>query len=313
MKSKVNLIRIIFIIFFLLANQSFAKLVNIKYIVEDKVITNIDIRNEINYLLLINKSLSELSDELLVEYSTKSLLKEKIKEVELSRHFIFGQNDSLINQQLNKFKINLNIGNDENFDELLSRVNLNEEFLSKKIEIELLWNKLIYEKFINQVNIDENKMKEELSKKIENSQEEIDEYLIHEILFSADTKDELNLLFSEISKSISNIGFDNTANIFSISNTAKFGGKVGWVNETQLSKNILDKIEGLENFETSEPIQTANGILILMIKDKKKISKKISFEDELQTMLNMEAENQLNQFSQIFFKKIELNTKIYEK
>ena len=313
MKSKINLIRIIFIIFFLLTNQSFAKLINIKYIVEDKVITNIDIRNEINYLLLINKSLSELSDELLVEYSTKSLLKEKIKEVELSRHFIFGQNDSLINQQLNKFKINLNIGNDENFDELLSRVNLNEEFLSKKIEIELLWNKLIYEKFINQVNIDENKMKEELSKKIENSQEEIDEYLIHEILFSADTKDELNLLFSEISKSISNIGFDNTANIFSISNTAKFGGRVGWVNETQLSKNILDKIEGLENFETSEPIQTANGILILMIKDKKKISKKISFDDELQRMLNMEAENQLNQFSQIFFKKIELNTKIYEK
>ena len=313
MKSKINLIRIIFIIFFLLTNQSFAKLINIKYIVEDKVITNIDIRNEINYLLLINKSLSELSDELLVEYSTKSLLKEKIKEVELSRHFIFGQNDSLINQQLNKFKINLNIGNDENFDELLSRVNLNEEFLSKKIEIELLWNKLIYEKFINQVNIDENKMKEELSKKIENSQEEIIEYLIHEILFSAETTDELNLLFSEISKSISNIGFDNTANIFSVSDTAKFGGKVGWVNETQLSKNILDKIEGLENFETSEPIQTANGILILMIKDKKKISKKISFEDELQTMLNMEAENQLNQFSQIFFKKIELNTKIYEK
>ena len=313
MKSKVNLIRIIFIIFFLLANQSFAKLVNIKYIVEDKVITNIDIRNEINYLLLINKSLSELSDELLVEYSTKSLLKEKIKEVELSRHFIFGQNDSLINQQLNKFKINLNIGNDENFDELLSEVNLNEEFLSKKIEIEILWNKLIYEKFINQVYVDENKMKEKLNKRIESSQEEINEYLIHEILFSADTTDELNLLFSEISKSISNIGFDNTANIFSISNTAKFGGKVGWVNETQLSKNILNKIEGLENFEMSEPIQTANGILILMIKDKKKISKKISFEDELQTMLNMEAENQLNQFSQIFFKKIELNTKIYEK
>ena len=313
MKSKISLIKIIFIVFFLLGNQSFAKLINIKYIVEDKVITNIDIKNEINYLLLINKSLSELSDELLVEYSTKSLLKEKIKEIELTRHFVFGQNDKLIKQQINKFKNNLNIDNDENFDELLSELKLNEEFLSKKIEIELLWNKLIYEKFINQVNIDENKLKEELTKKIENSQEEINEYLIHEILFSADTTDELNLLFSKISKSISDIGFDNTANIFSISNTAKFGGKVGWVNETQLSKNILDKIEGLENFETSEPIQTANGILILMIKDKKKISKKISFDDELQRMLNMEAENQLNQFSQIFFKKIELNTKIYEK
>ena len=93
MKSKISLIKIIFIVFFLLGNQAFAKLINIKYIVEDKVITNIDIKNEINYLLLINKSLSELSDELLVEYSTKSLLKEKIKEIELTRHFVFGQND----------------------------------------------------------------------------------------------------------------------------------------------------------------------------------------------------------------------------
>ncbi len=143
MKSKISLIKIIFIIFFLLGNQSFAKLINIKYIVEDKVITNIDIKNEINYLLLINKSLSELSDELLVEYSTKSLLKEKIKEIELTRHFVFGQNDKLIKQQINKFKNNLNINNDENFDDLLSELNLNEEFLSKKIEIELLWNKLI--------------------------------------------------------------------------------------------------------------------------------------------------------------------------
>ncbi len=313
MKSKINFIRIIFVIFFLLGNQSFAKLVNIKYIVENKVITNIDIKNEINYLLLINESLSQLSDELLVEYSTKSLLKEKIKEIELSKHFIFGKNDEIVNQQLNKFKKNLNINNDENFHKLLSDVNLNKEFLSNKIEIELLWNKLIYEKFISQVNIDENKMKDELSIKIKNSQEKINEYLIHEILFSANTTDELNILFSEITKSISSIGFDNTANIFSLSNTAKFGGKVGWVNENQLSKNILDEIERLENFEISKPIQTPNGMLILMVKDKKKISKKISFEDELQTMLNMEAESQLNQFSQIFFKKIELNTKIYEK
>ena len=41
-----------------------------------------------------------------------------------------------------------------------------------------------------------------------------------------------------IEKSISDIGFKNTANLYSVADSAKLGGQVGWVNETQLSEII---------------------------------------------------------------------------
>ena len=305
-------ILIIFILFFYSKN-SFSKQVKIKYIVENNIVTNVDIENEINYLLLVNDQLSSLSKELLVEYSVKSLLKEKIKKIELEKNFIFGENGELINNQLSIFKKKLNINDEDEFKKILNKLNLDEDLISRKIEIELLWNKLIYEKFINQVNVDQNKISKELKEKIQYSKEKIKEYLIHEILFSAATTEELNNLYDSIKKNIEEIGFENTASIMSSSKTSKFGGKIGWLNENQLSVNILDKIKNLEYLKPSDPIKTSNGILILMIKDSRDIEKQISFEDELQQMINKEAENQLNQFFQIFFKKLELNTKIYER
>tara|TARA_Y100001958_G_C21236937_1_gene563604 strand:- start:567 stop:1502 length:936 start_codon:yes stop_codon:yes gene_type:complete len=308
-----NIFKFIFIFFFLILHEAESKEVKIKYIVENNIITNIDIENEINYLLLVNNKLSELNKELLVEYSIKSLLKEKIKEIELRKNFLFNQNNEIVNNQIEIFKGNLGIKSETEFNDVLLRLNLDRKLLFHKIEIEVLWNKLIYEKFIDQVIVNQNQIENDLKMKISNSKDEIKEYLIHEILFTAKTTQELNNLYSEINKKINEIGFENTASLLSISETSKFGGKIGWLNENQLSKQIIDKIKNLENLKPSDPIKTPNGILILMVKDTRQIKKKISFEDELQRMINKEAESQLTQFSQIFFKKLELNTKIYEK
>ena len=297
----------------MILHEAESKEVKIKYIVENNIITNIDIENEINYLLLVNNKLSELNKELLVEYSIKSLLKEKIKEIELRKNFLFNQNNEIVNNQIEIFKGNLGIKSETEFNDVLLRLNLDRKLLFHKIEIEVLWNKLIYEKFIDQVIVNQNQIENDLKMKISNSKDEIKEYLIHEILFTAKTTQELNNLYSEINKKINEIGFENTASLLSISETSKFGGKIGWLNENQLSKQIIDKIKNLENLKPSDPIKTPNGILILMVKDTRQIKKKISFEDELQRMINKEAESQLTQFSQIFFKKLELNTKIYEK
>tara|TARA_B100000902_G_C27302343_1_gene913551 strand:- start:51 stop:980 length:930 start_codon:yes stop_codon:yes gene_type:complete len=305
-------LKIVFLIFFLIPKIGHSLEVNIKYIVENNTITNVDIKNEINYLLLINNKLSELKSEILVEYSVKSLLREKIKEIELKKSFLFGENDDLINKQLMIFKKNLNINNNEEFNNLLFELGLSKDFIKKKIEIEILWNKLIYEKFISQVYIDQDKMKNELQIKLNNSNNKIKEYLIYEILFNSNTKNELDIIYKKIMNSIDQIGFENTASILSISDSSQFGGKIGWVNENQLSLEIIEKIKNLKELEISEPIITPNGILILTIKEQREINKKISFDDELQKMINSEAEKQLDQYSQIFFKKLELNTKVYE-
>ncbi len=313
MINKKFYLKIIILFLFLTKNHIFANEINIKYVVADNVITNIDIKNEINYLLLINNRLSELENELLVEYSAKSLIREKIKEIELKKNFIFGENDKLVQDQILKFRNNLNMGNDEDFNNLLLNLNLNQELIAKKIEIEILWNKLIYDKFINQIYVDKKKIEEELRFKIDNSKEKIKEYLLYEILFSGNTTEELETTFNQIKKSISDIGFENTASVLSISDSSKFAGKIGWINQNQISKQIYNKIKNLENSEVSEPLNVPNGILILMLKDQREIAKEISFDDELQAMINKEAERQLTQLSQTFFKKIELNTNIYEK
>ncbi len=312
MKKK-KIFRFILILFLFFPNLSSSEGVKIKYIVENTTITNVDIRNEINYLLLVNNQLSELQKDLLVEYSIKSILREKIKEIELRKNYSFNENDKIINDQILSFRNKLNINDDESFQKLLDDLNLSRSFIYRKIEIEILWNKLIYERFINQVYVDQEKIKNDLLSKLENSQEETIEYLLYEILFSANEKKELNLLYDEIKNSISRIGFENTASVLSISDTSKFGGRIGWVSENQLSIPILKKIKNLEKLKESDPINTPNGILILMVKDQRSIKKKVSFDEELQKMINNEAEKQLDQFSQIFFKKIELNTKIYEK
>ncbi len=313
MKKNNFFLKLIIIMFFIISGKTFASEISIKYIVEDKTITNVDIKNEINYLLLVNSKLSELNEEILVEYATKSLLREKIKEIELTRNFSFGQNDIIINEQINILKGNLNIIDDQFFSDLLSELNLSEKFVYKKMEIEILWNKLIYERFIDQIFVDQNKIRNDLQIRIESSTDEINEYLIYEILYSANKKNELEELYDKIKLSVSEIGFENTASLYSIANSSKLGGKIGWINENQLSQKVLEEIKNLENFEFTQPVNTPNGMLILMTKDRRKISKKINFNDELQKMINQEANKQLEQFSQIFFKKIELNTKIYEK
>ncbi len=50
-----------------------------------------------------------------------------------------------------------------------------------------------------------------------------------------------------------------------------------------------------------------------MVKDKREIKSDLSLEDELKKAINNETNKQFSQYSSIYFKKVELNTKIYEK
>ncbi|MDA7755897.1 peptidylprolyl isomerase [Candidatus Pelagibacter sp.] len=107
-------------------------------------------------------------------------------------------------------------------------------------------------------------------------------------------------------------GFKNAANIYSISDTAKFGGTIGWINEGQLSKNILSYIEELNIGDVTEPIKTSGGYLILKIKDKKEKSIELDKEIILQNLINYEMQQQFSKLSIIYYSKIKLNNSISE-
>ena len=310
--KKINKVFLIIILFFIF-HPAYAKKISIVYTVDNNPITSVQINNEIIYLKLINKDINNMEDEALVVYASKSILREKIKEVEISKYFKLGLNDELVNQNMENLIKSVGLGNLKEFENLLENLNLNIEFVKKKIEIELLWNQLIYEKYKNKLSINNDKIREDLKSEISNKSNKIIEYKLSEILFSPKSKDKMKEELEKVEKSISDVGFENTASVYSISNTASNGGSIGWVKETQLSKTILEKIQNLKIGEMSDVIDAPTGKLILILKDKRKVEKQISFEKEFEELIKAERNKQLNQFSSIYFKKVELNTKINEK
>ena len=302
----------IFVIF-IFPKYSYLNEISIIYTVDNVPVTSNEIKNEISYLKIVNKNLNNLEDEALVVYASKSILKEKIKELEVSKFYKFGMNENIVEQNVNSLIFSKGFNNMDDFKKILADGGLNIDYLKRKVEIELLWNNLIFEKYINKLSIDKKKIEKNLKLKIENENKQIEEYNLSEILFVPESSGSENEEINKIIESIKDIGFENAAITYSLSNTASSGGNIGWLKETQLSKNILEKIKDLDIGQVSEVINAPTGKLILYLKDKRKVKEKISFEEELKKVLASEKNKQLNQFSAIYFKKVELNTAINEK
>ena len=310
MKKKFLLIFIFINLIFI--PKIFAQKISIIYIIENTPITNIEIKKEISYLLLINSSLREVDQNTLNEFAVRSVIREKIKEIELKKFFVFGKNENVVNDYINNLIRDLNLENKNQFNQLLEEINLDENFIKRKIEIELLWNNHIYKLYNEKININEELLKENLAEQINTQSNEIDEFLLYEIIFSGNNSAELKNKYNNIEKSINEIGFENTANIYSDAISSKTGGKIGWINENQLSNIILKNIKNLELGSYSKPINVSNGVMLLLVKDKRKISKIISMEEEFKKLVIKEKNDQLNQFSTIHYKKLELKTEINE-
>ncbi len=302
-----------FLVFFSFSKDLFSEKVSIVFTVNNTPITSIEIKNEITYLKLINSDLNNMEDKSLVIYASKSILREKIKELEIKKYFKIGVNDEAVTQSLFKLLTTLGLENLNEFNNLLSELKLEIEFVKNKIEIELLWNQLIFEKYRNKLSINKDKIKKDLKAKIKNEENEINEYNLSEILFAPKSKSMEKEDLEKIKKSINEVGFENTAIIYSISSTSSSGGSIGWLRKTQLSKEISAIIENLDIGEISEAINTPAGKLLLILKNKRKVKKEINLKEELNKALIIERNKQLNQFSSIYFKKVELNTVINEK
>ena len=82
----------------------------------------------------------------------------------------------------------------------------------------------------------------------------VDNLLLSEIIFTINDKKELKLKYDEIKKSINEIGFEETARIYSLSNSKKSGGNLGWIYKNQLSQEIKDGINEINVGDFTKPI-----------------------------------------------------------
>ena len=304
MIKKKNFLIIVFIFFLNISAES--KITIIKK-VNNQIITNLDIDIEEKYLKTLNPKIANLNPKEFRKIALDSLINEKIKEIELEKFFIIDHKE-LPKDVFVSFIKKFNIDSEEEFEKFLKLQNLELNEVKKKIYMEFLWNSLIYNKYGKGIKIDENKIRKkviEMSKK-----EKEKKFLLYELIYNIDDVNNLQNKTLEIEKSINDIGFESAVGIYSISETAKLGGKIGWVNEGQLSNIIYNKLEGLKKGEITDPIKTLNGYMLLMAKDIKYSEKQIDIEKEVKNLINYETNEKLKNFSLLHFNKVKINQQI---
>ena len=278
--------------------------------IDNEIITSHDIEQEINYLKALNPGLKKINKDELLVVAKRSIIKEFIKRKEIEKYKKLNLENPQINNVLNNLIKNLNLQNENELENYLNTFNFSVEELKRKIEIENEWKNLIYSKYIKTVKIN----KKELIEKIEKSSNEkfLLEYNLSEIVFTNAADVSLDQLFENVQESIRENGFENTANLYSISESSKIGGKIGWVKKNNLSDIINKSLKNLNVNEYSSPLKINNNYFIFKINDIRKIEIEIDKKKELDKMIFVETSKQLDKFSNIFYNKIKLNSEISE-
>ena len=276
--------------------------------VNNEIITSIDILTELKYLEIINKDFKKASKKQAFEIAKRSLIREKIKEIELKRIFKeIKVEDKFLNDLLINYFKSINIKTISDFEKYFTLLDINPNLIKKKISLEVMWNQLIFDKFKQSVKIDRELIKKELSN---NSKQK--EFLLSEILFNINENEKIDKKINLVEKEIKDKGFSQAALTYSISDTANKGGQLGWVKQTIMSPKIKKNIKKIKIGNYSEPIVVPGGFLILRIEDIREVENDFDLNTEINKIIKEKTNKQLNQFSNIYFKKIKKDVAINE-
>ena len=307
MKNSFYLI-IIFLIIIFFTTKANTLENKILFKINNEIVTSLDILNEIRYLKIINKELQNIEAGQLYEISKNALIKEKIKKIELLKNFKkIEVDENLVNDVLLGGFKKFNISSKNELFQFLKNQKIAPEKIKNKIEIEILWNQSIFYKYSNNLKIDRELIKKDISKKKKQK-----EFLLSEILFNLEKDEKLNKKFDLIKKTIIDKGFSQAAIIHSNSDTAKAGGKLGWIKLSSLNQRIKDQIIEIDAGNFIKPIVIPGGFLILKINQIRDVNIEIDIKKEIEQTVNEIKNNQLNQYSNIYFNKVKKDILIYE-
>ena len=307
LNNKTAILVIIFLFFKSINGFSIENKIIVK--IENQIVTSLDINNEYKYLIALNPNIKNSKKEDLMKLSKRSVLQEKIKKIEIEKNFNNPKiPQKFLEQILRNIYSKIGLNNLDDFKKYLINNDIDFENVKNKLEIEALWNELILIKFSSKVKINE----KELKKRIKDSNKFLKSYLLSEISFEVSNLKELENKFQEISNVINNKGFEFAALKYSISPTSNLGGKLDWINENSLNNNVKVAIDNLKINDFTKPINIQGGFLILQINDIKNTKIEIDVEKEFRKLENYEKNNQLNQYSKIYFNKIKKDLEISE-
>ena len=308
--QKLKILIYVFFAIYVSANKSISLENEIVFKINNEIITKIDVENEYKYLILLNKNLKNLNREEIIEISKRSIIKERIKKIELLKNFenpvIPKKYLKLVLQNIYK---QIDIENLDDFKKYLISNNVNYNDVVKKIEIEALWNELIIEKFSSKLKIDKQKIRDRI---ISKKNEITKSYLLSEIVFEISNSKELSSKYEKIIKTIKEKSFNSAALTYSTSDTSNIGGNLGWIDENSLNKKLREILSSMKENEFTEPITIPRGFMILNMRKIKEIELIKNIDEEVKKVINLQKNIQLNQFSKMYFNKIKKGIQINE-
>ncbi len=297
-------------IFFIFNNISFSIENRILAKIEKEIITSIDVENEARYLLALNESLNDFSEKEIFEISKKSIIREKVKNIEIKKQFKNPKvPDEIIEQILKNIYQKVGIKNLENFKKYLNYNNIDYNYVKERIEIETLWNELIFAKFSSKIIINDNEIRQKL---IANSKKYSKSFLVSEIFFATSDSKKIETIYNDIEKTIKNEGFNKAVLTYSSSSTASTGGNLGWIREEALNENLKTIFFEMKEDEYTKPITVPGGFLVLKINKIKEEKTNQNIEKKINEIIAIKKNDQLNQFSKMHFNKIKIDIKIDE-
>jgi len=311
MIKKLTIIYLALAVQILLTNVSFSK-IEIIASVNDTVITSYDLKRESNYLKILNPRLNEIKNDLILKLAKESLIKEIIKKEELLKYIDLNKENNFANEYFKELLVKLGYDNEERLNnDLIKFESYTLEEVKFKTKIEIYWNDLIFNKFNDKIKINEDKLKKKIQNITFDDKEEI--FLSEIVLKNEKDNSKLQNLIKELQNSILEIGFNNTANIYSISESSKFGGRIGWIDTINISNEIYEKFDYLQINQISNPIKLNDKIIIFKIDDIRKVKRKVNKEEELKKLINIETNKKLENDSMMYFNKIKMNYFVNEK
>lgn len=313
MKFKKNLINVLLLIFFFISifNNSFALSTNkIIVTVENQIVSSYELKNKIKTVLFLNnQSINQENIDSFKKQALKQLIDFKLKKNEVQK-FNIQVND---NEQVNNFFKNLSLKyqtDTQGIKRIFKDNNLDFDLYFNEIKTEFDWQRLVFQKFGNKINLDEKEINDELSNFIK-IQKDFFEYKLAEIEIPLKNNSDDQLTIASVNKQINEIGFEKTALKYSISTSAMDGGNLGWINSKSLSEETLKILKNMNKGDLSKPIIQTNTATILKLLDKKITNVTETDLDKLRKQIINNKKNELlNLYSNNYLSKIKNNALI---
>ena len=300
--------KLLFIFFLLINTEQLSSQIDNSIIITvgNYPITKLDLEKEMKIITVLSKiRINEENKKQVKDLAVQSLVKRSIKKSEIERLKITQFNKKDVNFQISNISKNLGLEK-EDFKIFLQQNNIKYEDISERFEIDLKWNSAIFKLYKNKITLNTIEIEDKINSEVEKVKLS-KSVLLSEIQVNVSSEN-LESTKNNVLSEIKEVGFDKAAIKLSISNSAKDGGNIGWLNENKLSMTIYEGIKNLKKGEISKPIILEETMIIILKKDEKNNS--YNLENIKNNIVKQEKMKKLEMFSNSHYSDLEKKTNI---